>query len=371
MFILEKKEYQISPFLVFFLIHSVQLGVGVLGFQRIIIKSAGNDSWMAVIVGGITINVLIWIMYVLLNKHQTNLIQIHKNLFGKWIGNFLSCIWIIYWTMIAMTVFRTYIEIVQVWVFQMINIVMFGIILVILIFYGVSGGFRIVSGICFLGVVIPFYLFLTFFFPLEYADYRNLLPIWNHTVKDMAIASKDMTLSYLGFSTLLMYYPYIKNAKKSQKWAHLGNLFTMGIYLFLILVTIVYFSEGQVERQVWATLSLWKIVEMPFVERFEYIGITSWVLIILPNICLSIWAATKGVTEIIEISEKKVSFVIAIFLLVLSVIIRGREHINLLNDYMSLLGLILVFGYLPLITILSIIKSKLGRNKSETNEKSL
>ncbi|MBT2686857.1 GerAB/ArcD/ProY family transporter [Bacillus sp. ISL-47] len=365
---MEEKEFQISPFLVFFLIHSVQVGVGVFGFQRTIMKNAGNDAWITVIAAGILVSMTIWVMYLLLNKHQKDLIQIHRDLFGKWIGGLLSLIWIIYWLMIGIIVLRSYIEIVQVWLFPMINMIMFSIILLLLVYYCVTGGFRIVTGISFLGVLIPFYIFFTFLYPIEYTHFRNLLPIWNHSIKDITISTKDMMLSYLGFSTLLIYYPYIKHPKKSQKWAHLGNLLTGVIYLFILIISIGFFSENQISRHTWATLSLWKIVELPFVERFEYIGITSWVLIILPNICLSVWASTKGVQTIFNIKPQKVVVVSVIILLIVlgsTVVIEGRENIEKLNKYMSLLGLWLVFVYIPILTLLSFLLSKIRRRNIE------
>ena len=48
---------KISPFLVFFLIHSMQSGVGILGFQRFIAKSAGYDAWMSIILSGLMIHI--------------------------------------------------------------------------------------------------------------------------------------------------------------------------------------------------------------------------------------------------------------------------------------------------------------------------
>ncbi|MCR8869548.1 spore germination protein [Peribacillus frigoritolerans] len=86
------KSDQISPFLVFFLIVKIQIGVGVLGFQRIIIQSAGHDAWMAVIISGVVFSLGIWGMYKLLNRQDMDLIGIQKRLFGKWLGGLLNII---------------------------------------------------------------------------------------------------------------------------------------------------------------------------------------------------------------------------------------------------------------------------------------
>lgn len=364
---MENKNVQISPFLVFFLIHSIQIGVGVLGYQRIIAKSAGNDSWIAVIAAGAAVNFSIWVMYKLLDNANKDLMGIHQDLFGKWFGGMLSFIWVFYWMMMSVTTLRNYMEIVQVWMFPKINLYIFCLIFLLLVYYGVSAGFRVVAGICFLGVVIPFYLVLTFLFPLEHTEFRHLLPVWNHSVQDMAIASKDMSFSYLGFSTLLMYYPCIKHPRNSQKWAHFGNLLTVGMYTGLMIITTAYYSEQQLSRQVWATLAMWKIVEMPFVERFEYIGITSWILVILPNICLFTWAAVKGVTGLFTIKPDKVLVVILFLSYIICVTIRGRDSINLVTDLLARFGLMLNFFYIPFLFILWMVISRIRKNRYENN----
>jgi len=43
-----KEENQVSPSFLFFLVHSTQIGVGILGFQRYIIKGAGYEAWISI-----------------------------------------------------------------------------------------------------------------------------------------------------------------------------------------------------------------------------------------------------------------------------------------------------------------------------------
>ncbi|WP_054754214.1 GerAB/ArcD/ProY family transporter [Piscibacillus salipiscarius] len=61
-----KDQYKVSPYLAIFLISSIQIGVGVLGFQSYIVGYLKNDSWMAVIIAGILISILIFIIYKIL-----------------------------------------------------------------------------------------------------------------------------------------------------------------------------------------------------------------------------------------------------------------------------------------------------------------
>lgn len=45
------------------LIYSNIIGVGIMGFQRDIIKSAGYDAWISVLLSSISIHVLVWMTY--------------------------------------------------------------------------------------------------------------------------------------------------------------------------------------------------------------------------------------------------------------------------------------------------------------------
>ena len=161
-------RFQVSHFLVFYLIHSLQFGVGVLGFQRIVAEKSGRDAWIAVIISGILVHISVWMIFRILKDFEGNIIDVHKELFGKWIGGLFSTIFGLYFCLLAITVLRTYIEIIEVWMFPDLNIWIFSLIFLLLVYYVISGGFRIVTGICFFGVVLPSYLLFTFLFPVEF-----------------------------------------------------------------------------------------------------------------------------------------------------------------------------------------------------------
>ncbi|KMJ57507.1 spore gernimation protein GerB [Bacillus sp. LL01] len=364
-----KKElnevFQVSPYFVFFLVHSVQVGVGILGFQQSVVTLAGNDSWIPVVAAGIGVHIIIWVIFQLLNRSQMDLIEIHKYVFGKWIGNFLTIIWAFYFMLVGMTVLFSYIEVIRVWMFPELSVFLMALLYVVLVVYTIFGGFRTVAGICFLGVVIPAYLIFTFMFPIPYSDFTSLFPVWNHSINDLSKATHEMTLSYLGFSTLLIYYPFIKEAKSSHKWAQMGVFLTLLTYLLIIVVSISYFSEQQLIEQLWATLTLWKIVEMPVVERFEYIGITSWALIILPNVCLTFWAASRSIKQTLQIPQKYAVLGIVTIVLISSFFFTKRDNILFLNNCTTKLGFYSEFVYVPILFLLYLVIAKVRKKKND------
>ncbi|TXC91503.1 GerAB/ArcD/ProY family transporter [Metabacillus litoralis] len=358
------ERFQVSHFLVFYLIHSLQFGIGVLGFQRIVAEKSGRDAWIAVILSGIMVHISLWMIYKILKNSNGNVITLHKELFGKWVGNTLSAILACYFTLVAITVLRTYIEIIEVWMFPDINVWLFSFMFLLLVYYIISGGFRVVTGISFFGIILPVYLFFTFLFPLQFSDLHNLLPVFNHSLKDLAISTKSMSLTVIGFEALLVFYPFIKNVDKSKKWAHMAVATSTIIYAVIMIITLIYFSEEQLQKNVWATLTMWKIVEMPFVERFEYIGIANWCLIILPNVCLTLWCASRCLKDSFKFNQKYTLIVILLIAFFTNSLSRTREQISLLNDIVGQVGFYLIIGYIPMLFMFTMITRKVKEKKA-------
>lgn len=357
---------KISPFLVFFLIHAMQAGVGLLGFQRIITMAAGYDAWISIIITALVIHVLMWMMFKMLHIANGDIVAIHIFILGKKIGKIISSVFILYFSLLTITVLRNYIEIIQVWMFQELKTFWFTLVLLILSIYIVYGGFRTITGIAFFSVILPFYIFVLFVVIFPFSDFTNLLPILDHSLKELLIGSRDMTLTILGFETILFYYPFIQKPEKAKKWAHFGLLYTTLICVYLAIITFAYFSENQLQKNVWPTLTMWKIIKLPFVERFEYIGIANWLLIILPNICICLWCASRLAKQIFAVRQSTSVLAIGILCLIGTSLLSSREQINFLADITAKVGLYFNLIYVPLLFVWTLIAKKV-RNREQNS----
>jgi spore germination protein (amino acid permease) len=355
-------EYQkVSPYFVFYLIHTMQIGVGILGFERYVVDSAGHDAWIAVITSGMTILILVWISYRILNKGNSDLVGIHVQVFGKWLGGLFSIYFILYYSMLVLVILRTYVEVIQVWIFPYVyHWVLIAIILVIAYTY-VTGGFRVVTGIAFLGVIYGLPLLLIKYFPLQDSEITNLLPLFTASTKELVSATKEMTLNFLGFELLFMFYPFIKSAPKSEKWAHFAVLFSMLIYLITLLVTLVYFSQEQLMTTIWPSLTLWKIVDLAIIERFEYIGIAIWFFVVLPNICLGLWCASRGIKRLFPVTQRNGLRVILILIFIGAFYFQDRQQIDALNNFVSTIGFYTIYLYIPFLYLFQMLMMKLKK----------
>ncbi|PKR83929.1 GerAB/ArcD/ProY family transporter [Heyndrickxia camelliae] len=351
-----------SPYLVFHTTCGMQIGVGALGFQRIIANIAGYDSWQSVIISGVVTILVMSLMYRQLEMVNGDLSDIHQFVLGKWVGKILDIFFIVYFSMLVLTVLRTYIEVIQVWMYPDLSTFWFSLAYLLLCIYIIYGGIRTIVGITFFSFVLPFFIVYILGAAIPYGDFRHFLPLFNHSMNEIVKAAQSTTLTYLGFETIMIYYPFIKEPNKSKKWAILGGVFTTLLYLYMTIITFAFYGEEQLQKDIWATLTTFKIVRLPVVERFEYIGIANWCLIILPNVCLSLWCASRLLKRTIHIKHTYTLWFISFVVLIASPLLKKRLHIDMLNNIIGNIGFLINFIYIPIILLLVSIIKKVKKN---------
>src|SRR5690606_34515961 len=62
-----KQNKTVSPYLLYFVMHTTQTGIGVLGFQVPMVNAAGTDSWLSLLVTGAAFHIVIFMMFTLLH----------------------------------------------------------------------------------------------------------------------------------------------------------------------------------------------------------------------------------------------------------------------------------------------------------------
>ncbi|MFK9091122.1 GerAB/ArcD/ProY family transporter [Bacillus salipaludis] len=356
------ERLKISPFLIFYVIMSMQIGLGAFDFQRRIARYAGYDAWISILFTGACLHIIMWMIYKITETVNGDLVTAHIFVAGKFFGKLLSFPTIVYFLMHSLTTLRTFIEIILGWMFPEMSIFWFTFSFMLLCMYIVFGGLRTIVGIAFFSLVLPAYLLFSFGFNLPYSNFEHLLPIWDHSVKDLLKSSFHMTLSFIGFEVVLFLYPFIKDPQKSKKWAHIAVLTTTLLFTVFAVITFAYFSEGQLQKALWPTLTMWKIVKLSFVDRFEFIGIANWNLIILPNVCISIWIGSRLVKRIFNIKQKNGVYMFIIAHLVIINFINTREKIDLLNIIMAKIGFAFTILYIPLLFIAILITKWVKQN---------
>lgn len=369
------KPIQLSPkdminaYLLFFVVHGAQIGVGIQGFQRIIYQDARQDAWISVLLAGIATHLVTFCMIKTLEIYGSDdLYGIQIDIFGKWIGNFLNAIYVIYCSVAFFSVLRNCIEVIQAWIFPSIETWFLSATLLIIIIYAFTGGLRVIVGVSFFSIILSLWIFPMLAFPMKYATVESLLPILENDIRSILKGAQSMTFTIIGFEILNVIYPFVKDKKKIRKPVHLGLLATTIIYLAVMLVSIAYYSEGKLLKTIWATLTLFSFISFPFMERFEFVAVCFWMLIILPNLCLYLWAAYRGAIRLFPISEKTFVWLFSFIVLIGTLLVQTRTQINTINTVFGQIAFYVIFVYPILLWPIARLKKNFTSKKVKKNE---
>ncbi|MES1042806.1 GerAB/ArcD/ProY family transporter [Peribacillus simplex] len=349
------EKYKVTPFYVFFLVHSMQIGLGVLSFQRDLAKLTGTDGLISILLAGLIVHIYIWIIYKIHSIVPGDIISANNHAFGKWIGNFFSLLFIFYCFILGMTVMTGFINVIHIWMFEEVPSWAFSLVFLILIYYILTGGFRTITGIAFLTVILSYWLLFVPIYGFKYSDFSNLVP-FDHTLLEIVKGTRSISFSMLGFEMVLMYYPFIKNAEKSVKHAHGGTIATTLLLLLLYFISIVFYSQRQLEITIWPTLTLTSVIELAFIQRFEYIVVSWWAIIIIVNMVLPLWAASRGFKRLFNVQQKNSFFGMAIIILLVQIFVFDVDALHYLNKVINSYWVSFFVIYLPILLLMVKIK---------------
>lgn len=351
----------VSPYFLFFLVHSTQTGVAALTFQSKIIDGAGHNAWLSILGLGFIMNMIFFMMLYILKQSSTgDILSFHRETFGKVFGGIINIILAVYFLLASLYTLYTYIDLLQIWVFDGIPSWEFALLLIVVIYYIVAGGFRTVTAIAYWGVIIPIFLSISIIYLMNYAEFSYLQPFFLYGVKEHYISAKEAVPIYLGFENVLVFFSFIKDRDKAHKWGHLGLLFTTFIYTIISLVTFLFFSLEKLEHLAWPTLTMIKIIQLPFLERFEFIFIFTWLLVVMPVICIYLWSAIRSIK--FTIPKVKSTYVLmsllAAFYYVNSQLIDIQFSL-LMAKMIRFSGIIFLFCYIPFLFLIAVIRKKI------------
>lgn len=360
----------INAYLLFFVIHSAQVGVGIQGFQRIIYQDAKHDAWISVLLAGIATHVVVFCMIKTLEVYGSNdLYGIQQDVFGKWIGNFFNAIYIVYCFITFFSVLRNYIEVIQAWIFPEMGTWFLSLTLLIITIYAFTGGIRVIVGVSFFSVMLSLWIIPMLIYPLKYASVTSLLPLFESNISSILKGAQSMAFTIIGFEILQVIYPFVKDKKNVKKHVHLGLLATTVIYLGIMLISIAYYSGEKLLKTIWATLTLFTFISFPFMERFEFVAICFWMMIILPNLCLYIWAAYRGAIRLVKISGTKFAWIFSLFIFICSLIVQTRPQINSITTQFGKVAFYITFVYPICLFLIVMLKKKFTSQKGQKSEK--
>lgn len=365
-----KPNLSIRAFYLFFIIASLQLGVGIMGATRFIYMEAGTDAWISILIAIAYIFVVLFVMTLTLKQYENaDIFGIHKDLFGKWLGNLLSTVYIVYFVLTLFSVLITYIEVVRVFIFPSMSPFTMSVILMILAVYSTLGGLRVIVGVCFLFFILTHWLLFLLIEPAVQIDWDHFFPMFQTPFPVLLAGAKTSSYTFLGFEFLFLVYPFIQNKKGINPPLYLSVAWSGLLLVLITIITLGFFTGVQVERREWTLLSLFKFQQFSFIERLDFVVVAEWMMVIVPNIILLLWGATYGLRRLFKLPQKLTIYALAFPLLISCWIVDEHFRIQWVIEKVNVLGFWLVYVYPFLLLPMVLIKKKWEqRKRGEKNE---
>jgi spore germination protein (amino acid permease) len=348
-----------------FLLHTVPIGVGILGMVRFVAEKAGHDAPLAILLSGLYPQIGILFMWLLLRRFRTmGIYEIHQQLFGRWIGKLFNLLFAAYCLYAFFMTVRTFSELVNTWLYPMTSPWVLTSIFLMPTMYASFAGIRLLGRYAIAASFLTVWILTLVYFPAREGSGTYLLPIGSNGVSRIFQGSLLSALSILGFELLLVIYPYVTYKKDVLPAATIANWSMTLIYTINAVVSIMFFSLPQLEKTIWPMLTMYKHVQVPFIERFETIVIAIWIIKIVNTAGTYLWAGVEGVLKTVPVKKWLLYSMILIAALYGTALLRSRTEINLHLNFLSKLGLGIMILYPLALWLLSLVLRKKGAEPS-------
>lgn len=282
-----------------FMIHGAQLGVGVLTLPADLAKIAGTDGWISLFLGwAITLIVSVVIIQIMKHHPEDTLYDLLPRYFGKWLGLLLNLLVVGYFLLAFFSSTFGALSVVKQTLLPKTPNYLLALVVCIPIYTIAKNHLRIIARYAELTFWGCLWLLPLFMYALKESVWLNLLPMIKEGWMPILKGGKATTLSFQGFETLFILYPFLKHKNKALKGVFIANSLTLFIYVLAVLVCFLYFPPDGITHYNWPPLRLLKTLEFRFLERFEVIWIVGYLFILSRIWIFTLYYASLGSSRI-------------------------------------------------------------------------
>jgi spore germination protein (amino acid permease) len=277
--------FSIDPVYLFFLVNTMQVGVGILRAPRVMAEDVGREGWIVAILAALLVQfVMVCIFYVLRKYQSLSLLEVGHILFGKTLNSFLSILIGVYYFLLGVLLLRDFIGILQDFIFTASSPVFLYLLFLYPCYLILRGGISLLTRFSVVVLLSTVWLMIFLIYPYLNFQWEFMLPLFQHEIKDYAKATKDIMLDYFGFEIVFFFYPLIAPKKKALLYASLGHWFTTLVYFLIIVGATGMYGSDMLKHQSYPTMDMFRLVQLPFIERVEIIGLSTWSMLILLSV---------------------------------------------------------------------------------------
>lgn len=346
------------------LIHA-QVGVGMITLASDVHVDAKTSSWISVLLGGIFVQLLIFIYGFLMKRFPNKtLFDMIKIVFGNIIGKLIIIMYVLYFIILIVLLLSKFIVIIKTWMMPITPKWVLTVFLSIIAIYAAKENIHVISRF-FIFATFVIFVFLGFvFYSFKDANYTYILPIGIDGFRPILKGAITSSNAYQGIEYLLLVAPFVKGSNKQVLYTSTFiNVFITLFYTLTVLAPQLVFSSKELELITEPIFYLVKSFSFTMIERPDLLFVTMWIVLVITTLIMLLFAASMSLQSVFNSNQQTIFVYIVITVsIVLSSFIYGEFRIRKLS--MAVNPLIFLFAAgIPIITLLF---SYLFRKKAET-----
>ncbi|WP_025680867.1 GerAB/ArcD/ProY family transporter [Paenibacillus massiliensis] len=301
------KESTITRGQLFFMIMKFEIGVDILSLPYRIHLIAKGGGWISVLIGGMLIQLIILMCWLLLRRFPTSSIyQIMMRITGRWIGAILVIAYAAYYLLMGTSVLVNAYDVINRWMLQ--NTPRWAILVLFMFssIYLVRQNLRTIARVLVLISFLIAPMMLLISYGIMQTNLLYLLPLTEAGWSQIISASTESLMAMFGFEFFLVVLPLVQGTSKGK----LGTITAASglvslLYGFTVFICSTAFSPQQLSMMPEPVIYLLRSIPLGTMDRADFLFLPIWIISIFGAICGNYYAASYGIAYLCKLKSHK------------------------------------------------------------------
>jgi len=357
----DKIDPQVIPLILFLTIIEFEL----FTVARKVFLTAGRDSWLAALLGGIFVTLGTYFLLRLMNRFpKQNFLQYIPQIWGKPLALIIAIGYFLFWGSFLTLLFKNTAEVNQIFFLEKTPL----LIPIFLIAFGavwlVTYGF--VPIIRFIQIISPLFIIpilLTILLTLSEIEIRNFFPIMADGITPVLKGAIIYTGYFQGLELILFLPPFLSDTNKAFK-PTLGGIVFVNLLAFVAIILVIGILGIKNTNQIlWPAFAMLSLIEIPGfpAERFELLLTLPLLIGAFVTISIVLYLLSYGIIQVFKISHKKTVIYVMALITVLAIMLVPDFAWGIKFRRIHTYATIVFIYLLPLLTfLLAVLRKKRG-----------
>ncbi|QUI24443.1 endospore germination permease [Vallitalea pronyensis] len=290
---------------------AIIIGIGILGSTGPI-EAAGNDGWLAVLIGGLYPLYMVWLATIISKRFpKDNIISINVKIFGQYLGSLFNLLLSFFFIYYIMTVLVSFTFVTRIFIASFIPSAVITILTMLAVFFLTIKGLKTIAKVNVFIFYLTFIIVILPGYALVKGSIINLLPVFNSGIGEIANGGLQALGRYTGIEVIFLIYPLISDKKKLKGSMLKGTIIVIAIYVWLTFIAIYYLGDVTIKFY-WPILVIADSVQIPIINLFRYVFMLFWSLIIYRINGNLLYFSSMIIKDVTHVKEKYTYVIIGV-----------------------------------------------------------